>query len=177
MSVNMFFLEIPVLLMYNFIKYLLIKELIMSSDLREQFFTSIVHFRKLEATLSSECEMQMNEMAILHSIAGTCCRECPCMNLDVPKIQQKLHISKPAISYILNTLEKKNYITREIDPKDRRKVSISATPEGRAAAEQSMKKYDEIWDEILKRFGEDNMKNLIELIQSLDELYAAMGKK
>ena len=149
----------------------------MSSDLREQFFTSIVHFRKLEATLSSECEMQMNEMAILHSIAGTCCRECPCMNLDVPKIQQKLHISKPAISYILNTLEKKNYITREIDPKDRRKVSISATPEGRAAAEQSMKKYDEIWDEILKRFGEDNMKNLIELIQSLDELYAAMGKK
>ena len=177
MSVNMFFLEIPVLLMYNFIKYLLIKELIMSSDLREQFFTSIGHFRKLEATLSSECEMQMNEMAILHSIAGTCCRECPCMNLDVPKIQQKLHISKPAISYILNTLEKKNYITREIDPKDRRKVSISATPEGRAAAEQSMKKYDEIWDEILERFGEDNMKNLIELIQSLDELYAAMGKK
>lgn len=177
MSVNMFFLEIPVLLMYNFIKYLLIKELIMSSDLREQFFTSIVHFRKLEATLSSECEMQMNEMAILHSIAGTCCRECPCMNLDVPKIQQQLHISKPAISYILNTLEKKNYITREIDPKDRRKVSISATPEGRAAAEQSMKKYDEIWDEILERFGEDNMKNLIELIQSLDELYAAMGKK
>lgn len=149
----------------------------MSSDLREQFFTSIVHFRKLEATLSSECEMQMNEMAILHSIAGTCCRECPCMNLDVPKIQQKLHISKPAISYILNTLEKKNYITREIDPKDRRKVSISATPEGRAAAEQSMKKYDEIWDEILERFGEDNMKNLIELIQSLDELYAEMGKK
>ena len=64
-----------------------------------------------------------------------------------------------------------------IDPKDRRKVSISATPEGRAAAEQSMKKYDEIWDEILERFGEDNMKNLIELIQSLDELYAAMGKK
>ena len=177
MSVNMFFLEIPVLLMYNFIKYLLIKELIMSSDLREQFFTSIVHFRKLEAALSSECEMQMNEMAILHSIAGTCCRECPCMNLDVPKIQQKLHISKAAISYILNTLEKKNYITREIDPKDRRKVSISATPEGRAAAEQSMKKYDEIWDEILERFGEDNMKNLIELIQSLDELYAAMGKK
>ena len=107
----------------------------MSSELREQFFTTIIHFRKLESALSAECEMQMNEMVILHSIAGTCCQECPCMNLDVPKMQKKLHISKPAISYILNTLEKKNYITREIDPKDRRKVSISATPEGRAAAE------------------------------------------
>ena len=64
----------------------------MSSELREEFFTSIVHFRKLESALSSECEMQMNEMVILQSIAGTCCRECPCMNLDVPKIQKKLNI-------------------------------------------------------------------------------------
>lgn len=97
------------------------------------------------------------------------------MNLDVPKMQKKLHISKPAISYILNTLEKKNYITREIDPKDRRKVSISATPEGRAAAEQSMKKYDEIWSEILERFGEDNMRQLIDLLTDLDDLYSVLS--
>lgn len=148
----------------------------MSDELREQFFTSILHFRKLEAALSSECEMQMNEMAILHSIAGTCCRECPCMNLDVPKMQKKLHISKPAISYILNTLEKKNYITREIDPKDRRKVSISATPEGKTAAEESMKRYDELWAEILTQFGEENMKELIRLIQELDCLYESFSR-
>ena len=148
----------------------------MSGELREQFFTSILHFRKLEAALSSECEMQMNEMAILHSIAGTCCRECPCMNLDVPKMQKKLHISKPAISYILNTLEKKNYITREIDPKDRRKVSISATPEGKTAAEESMKRYDELWSEILMQFGEENMKELIRLIQELDCLYETFSR-
>lgn len=97
------------------------------------------------------------------------------MNLDVPKMQKNLHISKPAISYILNTLEKKNYITREIDPKDRRKVSISATPEGRAAAEQSMKKYDEIWSEILDRFGEDNMRQLIDLLTDLDDLYSVLS--
>lgn len=148
----------------------------MDSELREQFFSTIVHFRKLESILSSECEMQMNEMVILQSIAGTCCRECPCMNLDVPKMQKKLHISKPAISYILNTLEKKNYITREIDPKDRRKVSISATPEGKTAAEESMKRYDELWSEILMQFGEENMKELIRLIQELDCLYETFSR-
>ena len=77
----------------------------------------------------------------------------------------------------MNTLEKKKYITREIDPKDRRKVSISATPEGKAAAEESKKKYDEIWDEILTRFGEDNMRQLLDLMRDLDELYVAMGKE
>ena len=93
------------------------------------------------------------------------------MKLDVPKMQKKLHISKPAISYILNTLEKKNYIIREIDSKDRRKVSISATPEGKAAAEESRKKTDALWAEILERFGEDNMRQLIDLLEALDEIY------
>ena len=77
----------------------------------------------------------------------------------------------------MNTLEKKNYIIREIDPKDRRKVSISATPEGKAAAEQSKKKFDELWNEILTRFGEDNMRQLIGLMRELDELYMTLGKE
>ena len=92
------------------------------------------------------------------------------------KCRKKLHISKPAISYILNALEKKNYITREIDPKDRRKVSISATPEGKAAAERSMAHYNELWGEILSRFGEENMRQLIELIACLDELYESVSR-
>ena len=98
------------------------------------------------------------------------------MNLDVPQMQKKLRISKPAISYILNTLEKKKYITREIDPKDRRKVSISATPEGKAAAEESKKKYDEMWSELLDRFGEENMRQLIRLINELDSLSSGFSE-
>ena len=148
----------------------------MESKLREQFFTSMMRFKKIETAFSGGCQMQMNEMAILHNITGTCsCMDCSCINLDVPKMQEKLQISKPAVSYILNTLEKKNYITREIDPKDRRKISISATPEGVAAAELSMKKYDEIWTELLTRFGEENMRKLTELLTDLNELYRILS--
>ena len=56
----------------------------MDAELKEQFLTIINHFRKLESALVAECEMQINEMVVLSSIAGTCCRECPCMNLNVP---------------------------------------------------------------------------------------------
>ena len=73
-------------------------------------------------------------------------------------------------------VEKKNYITREIDPKDRRKVSISATPEGKAAAEESKKKYDEMWSELLDRFGEENMRQLIRLINELDSLSSGFSE-
>ena len=58
----------------------------------------------------------------------------PTINLDVPDIQAILHISRPAVSYILNSLEKKDYIFRKISPDDRRKIAITATDAGIAAA-------------------------------------------
>ena len=89
----------------------------------------------------------------------------------------RLRISKPAVSYILNTLEKKNYIVREIDPQDRRKISISATPEGVSAARRSAEKYNQAWEELLLQFGEDNMRQLVELLTSLNELSCSLGQK
>ncbi len=150
----------------------------MDKELKERFFSTMMCFRKLESAFSVECEMQMNEMAILHNITGNCsCQECTCMNLDVPKMQEKLQISKPAVSYILNALEKKNYIVREIDPKDRRKITITTTPEGEAAAERSLERYDSIWSDILLHFGEENMRQLLDLLSELNDLYDSLNLK
>ena len=150
----------------------------MDNKLQEQFFSSMMCFKKLEASFSLACEMQMNEMAILRDILGGCsCSEKSCTNLNVPKMQERLRISKPAVSYILNTLEKKNYIVREIDPQDRRKISISATPEGVSAARRSAEKYNQAWEELLLQFGEDNMRQLVELLTSLKELSCSLGQK
>lgn len=150
----------------------------MDGKLREQFFAAMMRYKKMETTFSTECEIQMNELAILKIIAGKCaCSECDGINLNVPNIQKRLQISKPAVSYILNTLEKKSYITREIDSKDRRKISIIATPEGIAAAEQCSKKYDEMWNQILRDYGEADMQRLVELLTRLTDLFEATQNK
>lgn len=135
----------------------------MNPELRGQFFSALMRIKKIEAMFSAGCEIQMNELAILQSIVGGCgCDECCGINLNVPEIQKNLQISKPAVSYILNTLEKKQYISRGIDPRDRRKISITATAQGRAAAEDSTRKCNEMWDMLLDRFGEEDMHSLIE---------------
>lgn len=149
----------------------------MNEPLREQFFTAIMRFKKIESAFSTECEIQMNELAILQNIAGKCtCSDHSAVNLDVPGIQEKLRISKPAVSYILNTLEKKSYITREIDPKDRRKISISTTADGLAAAEDCSRKCKEMWESLLTQFGEENMELLLELLTKLTELCEQLQK-
>ena len=140
----------------------------MDGDLQNQFFSAMMRIKKMGAMFFSECEIQMNELAVLQAIAGGCeCDGCGSMNLNVPEIQKRLHISKPAVTYILNALEKKDFIVRGIDPRDRRKISITATPAGKLAASKSIEKYDEMWGELVGRFGEDNMRELLALLGGL----------
>ncbi len=140
----------------------------MNEELREQFMAVMARCRKMDAAFSSQCEMQTNELTILHIISGKCaCCESRGINLDIRKVQDHLQISKPVVSYILNTLEKKAYIQREIDPRDRRRIAIRITPEGSAAAEISMQHYSEAWNHILSEFGEEEMKELVVLLNRL----------
>lgn len=149
----------------------------MNRELFEKFFTSMMRFKKMESIFSAECDMQISEMTILQSIAGECsCPKSPGMNLNMPDIQEKLQITKPAISYILNALEKKAYITREIDPKDRRKISINITPEGKAAAKAGAEKSAEMWDALVEYLGKDDVRELIDLLTRLTDFWESYRK-
>lgn len=143
----------------------------MISDLQGQLICAMARLKRLEAVFQLGCGMQMNELAILKSIAGGCaCEASAGMNLDVGSLQERLGISKPGISYILGALEKKRYITREIDPSDRRKIAIRITDIGREAVEQALRRCDEAWQAFLERYGEADMRQLIGLLEKLDDV-------
>lgn len=147
----------------------------MDRELMGRFFTVMSRMKRMEFSASANSEMQLNELYILRNIIGddSCCNGCG-TNLDVPQVQNELQISKPAVSYILNALEKKDYISREIDPADRRKISVTATQEGREAANQALRNYKEMWESLVDEFGEDDMRQLVELLTRLTELHMRM---
>lgn len=74
----------------------------------------------------------------VHILAGRCDpirvitenTSCPDKKVYVSDIQSNLYITKPAVSQMLNTLEKKGYVIREIDKSDRRKIAVALTSEG-----------------------------------------------
>lgn len=146
----------------------------MDRELWGEFFSGIMCYKKLEAAFSSACQAQMNELLILQRIAEGC-GEHGGVNLDMPNIQETLQISRPAISYLLNSLEKKRYIIREIDARDRRKISISPTAAGRLAAEQSARRQGDLWAALLARFGEAEMRQLTALLTRLSAICEDLG--
>jgi DNA-binding MarR family transcriptional regulator len=78
-------------------------------------------------------------------------------------IPDLLCISRAAVSQLLNGMEQDGYILREINKANRRKHSLSLTEKGRAAVEEHEHKFIELLAEIVDRFGEKEMKQLIRL--------------
>jgi DNA-binding HxlR family transcriptional regulator len=95
--------------------------------------------------------------------------------LTIPAL---LCISRAAVSQLLGGMEKNGYILREINKANRRKLSISLTEKGRAAAEEHEHKFMELLAEIVDRFGEKDMKQLIRLssrfMDTIEEIKAEM---
>jgi DNA-binding MarR family transcriptional regulator len=82
-----------------------------------------------------------------------------------------LRISRAAVSQMLGVMEQKGYITRDINKTNRRKQSLSLTEKGRAAVKEHEHRFMELLAEIIDRFGEKEMKQLIRLsIRFMDTL-------
>lgn len=93
--------------------------------------------------------------------------------LSVSDIQGGLNVSKPAVSQILNTLEKKKLILRSIDASDRRKISVTLTQDGERTLERAKLTIDSRMDEFIERFGRDDA---LELIRLADKLFYVLDE-
>ncbi len=142
----------------------------MSKDLREKFVSLMGKCSKFNTAFPSLCGLPINELGILHVIAETNTEDFQegC-SLNVQSIQERLQISKPAISYNLNMLEKKEYIVREIDQNDRRRISVHMTQKGTDAWKSSVRRHEDMWDEVVEAFGESNLEQLTKLLSRFFE--------
>jgi DNA-binding MarR family transcriptional regulator len=90
--------------------------------------------------------------------------------LNVKSLAERLIIESPAITGLLDRLEKESLVVRQVDPEDRRAFRIFLTPAGRALAEKVMP-IALAYNEALKsRLDEGEQRVLTKLIRAVDEL-------
>jgi DNA-binding MarR family transcriptional regulator len=86
------------------------------------------------------------------------------------EIGNAMCVSTARIAMVLNSLEKKGLITRQIDVRDRRKILVSITSEGKLLAE---KNYRNVVDVLVRRFallGEHDAKEYVRITGRLVEM-------
>lgn len=137
--------------------------------LKIEFITALFRARKMSASFPAGCGFQIAEMSVMQRVVEGCPPRGQCLN--VAEIQETLHISKSAVSQTLSSLEKKGCLVRQIDLQDRRKIVITATPKGQQELDKATRAYGQMMDELMRRYGQENMQILIEKLNLLAEIY------
>ena len=88
------------------------------------------------------------------------------------EVREYLSVSKDAVSQMLNSLEKRGYILREIDPNNRRNIIVILTDEGRTAFEKRNQEFYDRFEMVIRGIGEKDVSQFIEMINKMSD---AMG--
>jgi len=85
------------------------------------------------------------------------------------EIAQTLHLPPPNVSHLLGDLEEKGWIERRPDPKDRRRLLLELTAEGRRQLEAARRCLAEASARLLEKLAPEERKTLLSLLAKLEE--------
>lgn len=82
-----------------------------------------------------------------------------------------MEISSARIAAILNSLERKEMISRKIDTSDRRKVLVTITDQGKTYVFEKRKHIHRNMERILRQLGENDSNECIRILDRIIEIY------
>lgn len=91
---------------------------------------------------------------------------------DVPlgQLVRELRVSKQAAGQLVDTLVLRGYLHRAEDANDRRKLTVTLTERGQAAAAVQAKAREKIDKKLLTRVGEENVKRARKTLAALIDI-------
>jgi DNA-binding MarR family transcriptional regulator len=140
----------------------------MDRSLKEELVQTMHRIKKVGMSRSTGFDIHRGDLIVMQAIAENSSH--PETSVYVSDIQSKLYITKPAVSQILNALEKKGYVSREIDKNDRRKIAVTLTPKGQEILKQMRADADQMLETVISRLGEENTRQMIRLFTLMADI-------
>lgn len=145
----------------------------MKSTLDSEFLGALFRLKSMLGTefgkdsAGSKKKVNMPEYILLHEIADNTVDAND--NTELADIRKYLAISKSAVSQMLTTLERKGYLSRTINPENRRNLIVTLTPLGRECLQEIDCVYHSRFKQVTDGIGERNMKEMIRLINLMND--------
>lgn len=134
----------------------------MESELMKDLIYTLLEGRQTATITLNDRDLPLGEFIALGQIEDN--REHSPENVYADDLQRVLFVSKPAISQMFKSLEKKGYIKRDINPENRRKLTVVLTSQGREALDHAKSYYKVSMARIIETFGQEKTRQLIGLL-------------
>lgn len=88
-------------------------------------------------------------------------------NVGISDVKEFLSVSKPAVSQMLSSLEKRGFLVRDVDKNNRRNVIVTLTDTGREVLSVELENFNIKLKKIISHLGEDDVKQMIEIVNRM----------
>ncbi|ADK14609.1 MULTISPECIES: MarR family winged helix-turn-helix transcriptional regulator [Clostridium] len=133
------------------------------AELLSDYYESWFKINEIYRIWSKKHGIQDTVMFILYVIEVS-----PCCSQN--EICDKLCLPKQTVSLILSRLEKKGYISRKLDPEDRRNKVVSFTEQGSKYAKEILEQLKASEVEALSNMSQEQRRTMVESFCLLSDL-------
>ena len=136
-----------------------------NDELMKELLKAMFKMRKVKPNFHGDCKLKMHDVLALDIIDQNEKEED--QNIYFSQIQSFMQVSKPAVSQLLASLEKRGYLKREIDVNDKRKFVMQVTSDGKKELAIVKKAVEEMIDDTVDKLGEEDTRELIRLFNKM----------
>lgn len=133
----------------------------MSNQLKSDYLNTIFHFKNLINTTFGRDKdhlLSLTDLLILQGIGD---------HQSASVISHNLTVTKGAISQSINSLTKRGYVERAIDPDNRRNMLLSLTDDGQTALKSTNQEFDQAFEKFVTEMGEQDLVTLLRLMKQM----------
>ena len=94
--------------------------------------------------------------------------------MALTEVREYLSVSKAAVSQMINSLEKRGYLTREVDVNNRRNIIVVLTEVGQEVYQKKNQKFFDRFEKVIQGIGETDISHFIAMINKMAD---AMGEQ
>lgn len=118
---------------------------------------------KIDASLREADQIPLNWYDVLIEL-----HEAPDNRLRMSELAERVLLTRSGLTRLVDRLEKKGYLTREIDPEDRRSFYAIITEDGTQAMRQAWPVYAlGIHDLFAKHLSQDDAQQLVDIFERI----------
>lgn len=94
--------------------------------------------------------------------------------MALTEVREYLSVSKAAVSQMINSLEKRGYLTREVDVNNRRNIIVVLTEAGQEVYQKKNQEFFDRFEKVIQGIGETDISHFIAMINKMAD---AMGEQ
>lgn len=148
----------------------------MSKEIQNEFVQAMFRLKKMmNRGLGRDLDnanITMSEFILMREVAKNTKESYNPMALT--EVREYLSVSKAAVSQMINSLEKRGYLTREVDVNKRRNIIVVLTEAGQEVYQKKNQEFFDRFEKVIQGIGETDISHFIAMINKMAD---AMGEQ